>query len=82
MTESKLRKRIIDIKLGGARNKNRRKQAILLTDSKGKYLEEELSTESYLQLKKSALARVLKQLKCLKLSINRRTTMQITMHKS
>jgi hypothetical protein len=50
MTESKLRKRIIDIKLGGARNKNRRKQAILLTDSKGKYLEEELSTESYLQL--------------------------------
>ena len=50
MTESKLRRRIFDINLGGARNKNRRKQAILLTDSKGRYLEEELPTESYLQL--------------------------------
>lgn len=50
MTESKLRRCTVDIKLGGTRNKNRRKQAILLTDSKGKYLEEELSTESYLQL--------------------------------
>ena len=48
MTESKIRKRIFDINLGPVRNKTRKKSAILLTDSKGKYISEQISTESFL----------------------------------
>ena len=44
----KIRKRIFDINLGPVRNKTRKKSAILLTDSKGKYISEQIPTESFL----------------------------------
>jgi hypothetical protein len=46
--QSAIRKRIFDIILGQVRNKTRIKSAILLTDSKGKYISEQISTESFL----------------------------------
>ena len=51
MAESKIRKRIFDINLGPVRNKTRKKSAIFLTDRKGKYISEQISTESFLEFK-------------------------------
>jgi hypothetical protein len=45
MTESKIRKRIFDINLGPVRNKTRKKSAILLADSKGKYIQYKMKTK-------------------------------------
>jgi hypothetical protein len=39
-----------DINLGPVRNKTRKKSTILLTDSKGKYISEQISTETFLDI--------------------------------
>jgi len=48
MTEAKLRKRIFSINLGSARHKIRNRKVIIISDSKGQYLVNEQSTETFL----------------------------------